>query len=91
MTNPNLLHAPPLPQKDANHAPRIKVSKSYKMKVDRNQMFSMTIADSPGVIGDTGEISPSDVRRVEDFIMRNKGLLLLTGTWRTGTLTQETS
>ena len=61
------------------------------MKVDRNQMFSMTIADSPGVIGDTGEISPSDVRRVEDFIMRNKGLLLLTGTWRTGTLTQETS
>ena len=39
-------------------------------------MFSMTIADSPRLIGDTGEISPSDVRRVEDFILRNKGLLL---------------
>ena len=71
------LPAPPTPHtKNANHKPRIKISQSYALKVLHSLTFSMTIDDSPRVLGKTGEISASDVHLAEAFVKRNKDLLL---------------
>ena len=61
--------------KMATHGPRIKVQRNYGNNVT-DDMFSITISDNPMVIGDSGEISSNDIKKVFAFIKLNKKLLL---------------
>jgi len=42
----------------------------------KGEWFTMTIADDPKVIGDTGDIRPRDISKVADFIRLNQTVLL---------------
>lgn len=59
--------------KNANHGPRIKVQKNKGDSFQLENSFSMTIADTPKIIGDKGkELSPKDISYFVNFILRNK-------------------
>lgn len=58
-----------------SHWARIKVAKHYGNKVS-SDLFTITIENEPEVIGDTGDIKPSDVVKVIDFVKRNKKVLM---------------
>ena len=59
--------------KNANHGPRIKVQKNKGDSFQLENSFSMTIADTPKIIGDKGkELSPKDMSYFVNFILRNK-------------------
>ena len=58
----------------ARHAPRIKVSLRHGPKIDIEQTVSVTIEDSPKVIG--GELGSDDYDAVRSYIARNIPVLL---------------
>jgi len=57
------------------HWARIKVSMHYGEKVS-SDLFTVTVEDTPEVIGDTGDITKKDVDSVINFVKRNKAVLL---------------
>lgn len=58
------------------HGPRIKVSTIYGDKISKKNLFTVTISDTPEVIGNTGDIKPKDLKKVIDFVVLNKKALL---------------
>lgn len=59
------------------HGARLKVSKFYGGKIDKGNLFTITISDNPTVIGkNTGNIKLKDIELVKSFIVLNKDLLL---------------
>jgi hypothetical protein len=62
--------------KNAPHGPRLKVSQRYGDKTRVGEWFTMTLEDEPRVIGELGQIRQKDIELVEEFIKKNKSLLL---------------
>jgi hypothetical protein len=62
--------------KMSNHGARIKVQGDYSNKLRKDLLFTVTISDEPGVIGDTGELSEKDVNLSKEFVKLNKDVLL---------------
>jgi hypothetical protein len=60
--------------KQLNHGPRIKVSNSYSTKFNIRDIFVMTIADDPKVIG-SSNLKESDVTLIKNFVIKNKEVL----------------
>ena len=60
---------------EIQHAARIKVSSLYGDKMRKDAMFSMTISNSPEVIGDAGEIKSQDIKEIKQFIIKNREML----------------
>lgn len=60
---------------NSRHGPRIKVSGFYS-KIDKTNLFSVTIEDNPKVIGNVGNIRSRDVESIKSFVVRNKDILL---------------
>ena len=58
--------------------PRVEVHQHYPGKqASFENLFSVTVADRPRVIGDTGEITLEDVVQVAKWVKLNKEMLLL--------------
>lgn len=64
------------PKGYTKHFARIKVCKEYGAKFKPYDTFTVTIQDSPKIIGDIGEIKPKDIEKVKKFIIKNKDLLI---------------
>ena len=62
--------------KNAGPGPRIEVSQQYGDRLNRDEIFSVTIEDDPLVIGKPGKIRLSDLARIRTFIQLNKEVLL---------------
>ena len=60
---------------NANHGPRIKVSKIYGDKFNVTNSFLIEI-NSLKVIGDTAKIKERDINKIKEWIVINKELLL---------------
>jgi hypothetical protein len=58
-----------------NHGPRIKVNADYSDKWSGNS-FTITISDTPTVIGNTYKVKESDIEEIKDWILLNKDILL---------------
>ena len=63
--------------KNAGHGPLIKVLQQYGDRLNRDELFSVTIEDDPRVIGKPGKIRLSDLARIRTFIQLNKEVLLM--------------
>lgn len=59
----------------ANRGPRIKVNADYSDTWSGNS-FTITISDTPTVIGNTCKIKESDIEEIKDWILLNKDILL---------------
>ena len=53
------------------HGARLKVSMSYGDKIQKNNLFTVTISKNPEVIGNTGDIKSKDIEIVKKFIIDN--------------------
>lgn len=62
--------------KMSNHGPRIKAQNDYSNKVLSNKLFSITIEDSPRVIGDTGKLEKKDLELIKRFVIDNRSVLM---------------
>ena len=62
--------------KNARHGPRIKVRNDYANKMSSDNLFVVTIEETPRVIGDTGKLKPKDVNLVIIFVQNNIAVLL---------------
>lgn len=62
--------------KMGNQEAHIKVQGDYSTKMNSNQLFRVTIANRPQVIGETRELSDSDIEYVKEFVKLNKRILL---------------
>lgn len=63
--------------KNAKHGPRIKIQRNKGTRMQINDTFSMTISDSPTIVGDVGsELSSQDIDYFKGFVIGNKKLLL---------------
>ena len=75
-------------EKRASHAARIKVSRSYNLRVMVGDIFSVLISDNPEIVaGDVGKITPDDQKKVFDWIVLNKDVLMKY--WNSEILTDE--
>ena len=64
--------------KNAPHGPRIKIQRNKGERMQIDDTFSMTISDTPSIIGDVGSVlSTKDINYFKDFITRNKDTLLM--------------
>ena len=57
------------------HGPRIKVKRDYATNFDVGDTFTITISDSPEVIG-THNLTSKDIKQIIKFIKLNKDILL---------------
>jgi hypothetical protein len=62
--------------KMSSHGARIKVQGDYSNKLRKDLLFIVTISDEPKVIGDTGELSESDINLAKEFVELNMEVLL---------------
>jgi hypothetical protein len=62
--------------KMSSHGARIKVQGDYSNKLRKDLLFTVTISDEPKVIGDTGELSESDINLAKEFVKLNMEVLL---------------
>jgi len=62
--------------KNAKHGPRIKVQKNKGDLFQIHETFSVTVSDSPEIVGDTGNIlSQKEIEYFMNFVLRNKDAL----------------
>ena len=63
--------------RNANHGPRIKIQRNKGDNMQAENTFSMTISDSPEVIGDIGnDLNSKDIEYFKNFVKTNKDILL---------------
>lgn len=63
--------------KNAKHEPRIKIQKNDSDAFQFTETFSMTVSDTPKIIGDVGkELTPKDIEYFRNFVLRNKDALM---------------
>ena len=63
--------------KNANHGPRLKIQRNTGNKMQIDDTFSMTISDSPAVIGEPGnDLTAEDIAYFKRFMLKNKDTLL---------------
>ena len=59
------------------HGPRIKVMRTYNNKMDKNDLFSVSISENPKIVaGDQGDIKNSDLKKIFSFIKDNYKTLM---------------
>ena len=62
---------------NAKHGRRIKVQRNYAVKFDIQNLFSVSINDTPEVVsGSQGEVTDDTLEKLFQFIIRNKETLL---------------
>lgn len=61
---------------NSKHGPRIKVQNNYSQYVQPGSMFSVTVSDSPRVIGDATGIKHKDLNKVLKFVIKHKEAIL---------------
>ncbi len=59
--------------KNANHGPRIKI---YKNMPPNGTNFSISVEDSPRIVGGASFVTPKELNEIFKFILLNKQLLL---------------
>ena len=64
------------PKGRANHGHRVKVQNNYSSNTQEGNFFSITISEDPEIIGDIGEVKSSDLRKIREFVIKNKEVLL---------------
>lgn len=63
--------------KNAAHAARVKVARTYRSNFYPGDTFSVLISTKPKIVaGDQGEITNEDVKSVYDWVMLNREILL---------------
>lgn len=64
-------------EKRGPHGPRVKVARTYNHRTIAGDSFSVSIVDKPKIVaGDQGVISNKDVKKVINWILLNKTMLL---------------
>jgi len=61
--------------KNAGHGYRLKFQTNRQNQWTNNELATMTISDTPRVIGEHG-LSARVIKELEDFVVRNKNLLM---------------
>lgn len=62
--------------KNAKHGPRIKIQKNKGDSFQSGETFSMTISDTPQIVGDTGDVlTQKEIEYFVSFVIRNKDAL----------------
>lgn len=62
--------------KNAKHGPRIKIQKNKGDSFQSGETFSMTVSDTPHIVGDTGDVlTPKEIEYFVNFVIRNKDAL----------------
>ena len=60
----------------AGHEPRVAISQQHGDQTNASDLFFMTIEDNPRIIGKLAGIRVSDLMKVHQLLMANRGLLL---------------
>lgn len=60
----------------AGHEPRITVSQQQGDQLIASDLFCMTIEDNPRILGKLVGVRVSDLKKVHQFLMANRGMLL---------------
>ena len=64
-------------EKNANHGPRIKVARDYRIRAGSSDTFSVSISKNPSIVaGDSGQIKELDLKKVYKWITLNKIILM---------------
>jgi hypothetical protein len=63
--------------KKLKHSPRVKIARTYSTKFNPFDTFSISISNNPEIVsGDKGEIKNSDLEKCQEFILKNKDVLM---------------